>query len=996
MKIFSFLLICLIGLGSTSAQIFKTGISPVPNERSLSSQQDTLKILAVMVNFDKDRDGATFGDGKFGSIYTQNYGNDILDPLPHDKNYFESHLQFVKNYFESVSGGRVIIEFEILPDTFSVSQTMRNYAPDPGDESDLTPLGNFAQEVWTIADQMNPGFRFNEFDVFTIFHAGVGRDISLPGSIGNERDLPSVYLGDRSLKNIFGSSFDGFPVSGGNFKITNSMIIPETESRELNAISGTVLFEISINGLLVASVASHLGLPDLFDTETGLSAIGRFGLMDGQSIFAYNGTFPPEPSAWEKIYLGWAEPVEINPGNYDINLVTRLAATLADTVILKVPINSTEYYLIENRNRDALNNGANVTYVVGVDTIQKTFTKDTTGFQSFDVDSLSGVVISVDEYDWSLPGSGILIWHIDEQVINEKLAENKINTDKNNRGVDVEEADGIQDIGETFITIFGDEVVGEGFQDDMWFSSNESEFFENRFSKNTRPSTRTNSGANSLITISGFSDVANKMSFMVSYGDSLVRTVSSSELNLNSQPDYLTTLVSNSDLLYAVVADSDLVVHNGQVELFSTVNFSAYEPAAVLDEQTDYVVGAIGSFLNIVERNNSQFNFSFTSFGSEISAAPVIKRNAPGQLELYIATANGNVLIYDLQIPGITDSIQFSSGLMIRQVALDENYVSVIGEQNGNSKLVTSTGNEFTFENTAIQVAVTKNKNGEYINVVLTEQNKFYILSGSEILSEFEVASSGKINSFSLGDLKQDGENYIVFSNGGMLEARNLTGASADNFPYVNPVNSAFTSTPLLADFEADNNSEIIAYDDAGNIYAVNGSNANLISGFPISIGSMLPSVPSIYNVGNEFRFSAISQSGLLNVWQFGLTSGDIFWAEKLGNSLNNAFTDAAESSNFISDFMPEERAYNYPNPVYDGETFIRYYVAEDAEISIKIFDLAGDLVKEMNDSAQGGVDNETAWNVNNIQSGVYFAHIEANSVSGKSQSKIIKIAVVK
>ncbi|MCK7524867.1 MAG: hypothetical protein MZV64_48305 [Ignavibacteriales bacterium] len=42
---------------------------------------DTVKILAVMVNFQEDRDGATFGNGKFGSIYSQNYGNDILDPL---------------------------------------------------------------------------------------------------------------------------------------------------------------------------------------------------------------------------------------------------------------------------------------------------------------------------------------------------------------------------------------------------------------------------------------------------------------------------------------------------------------------------------------------------------------------------------------------------------------------------------------------------------------------------------------------------------------------------------------------------------------------------------------------------------------------------------------------------------------------------------------------------------------------------------------------------
>src|SRR5690606_37310942 len=135
---------------------------------------------------------------------------------------------------------------------------------------DFTRTANFSKEAWTIAASMNPGFNFSDYDIFTIFHAGVGRDVSLPGSLGNERDLPSVYLSDRALKEILNNNLTGLPLNrNGEY---NSMIIPETESREVDVIGGRVLFELSINGLLVASVASHLGLPDLFNTETGLSA----------------------------------------------------------------------------------------------------------------------------------------------------------------------------------------------------------------------------------------------------------------------------------------------------------------------------------------------------------------------------------------------------------------------------------------------------------------------------------------------------------------------------------------------------------------------------------------------------------------------------------------------------------------------------------------------------------------------------------------------------
>lgn len=132
-----------------------------------------------------------------------------------------------------------------------------------------------------------------------------------------------------------------------------------------------------------------------------------------------------------KIYLGWKEPIVVEPGNYNLSLTSNTIASLSDTVILKVPLNSTEYYLVENRTRDAYQDGANISYKIGDVVFNKYFEKDTAGFYSFQTDSVDGVVIDVDEFDWALPGSGIIVWHIDENIIVSKIAENKINTDKN-------------------------------------------------------------------------------------------------------------------------------------------------------------------------------------------------------------------------------------------------------------------------------------------------------------------------------------------------------------------------------------------------------------------------------------------------------------------------------------------------------------------------------------------------------------------------------------
>lgn len=1008
-KLISFFV--LISLGSLTAQTFIGKLNPYPAEKpSNSFQVDTIKILGIMSDFQEDQDGATFGNGKFGTMYSRNYGNTILDPLPHDKAYFEAHLEFVKNYFSKVSRGKVIIQYNVLPDVITVSQTMRNYSPLPGSD-DFTPLANYSKEVWTLAGAQVPGFNFSEYDIFTVFHAGVGRDVSLPGSIGNERDLPSVYLSDKALKEVL-SDLTGLPVNReGKY---NSMIIPETESRELQTFGGTFLFQLSINGLLAASVASHLGLPDLFNTETGLSAIGRFGLMDGQAIFAYSGTFPPEPSAWEKIFLGWEVPVTLSPGNYDIGLVTKVASTISDTVILKVPINSSEYYLVENRIRDANNDGAIVRYILSGDTLTKVFTKDTTGFQNFLVDSLAGVIIDVDEFDWAIPnarsvdnnvynpipGGGIVIWHIDENIINTGIEDNKINVDKNNRGIDVEEADGVQDIGERFFTIFGDEIIGEGFIEDYWHASNPARLYRNRFSKDTRPNTNSNSGANSLITFSDFSEIGNRMTFKVNYGDSLISPLFFSNLNLPSAGNRFLNVsaLTNGDYRFNLIADRTLYLINSQGTLTDSVmNFSNFKPASVFWNNSNYVFGANGSLLNLFKDGI----LTSIEVGENISAPPVIVSTLIEQHQVLIGTSSGKVRKFTLDLDSLTTN-QIASTPIIK-IAADGLFYSVITS----NALFDSQGKVFNFNSLSkglekgnninhegtYDLVLTKNKEGNYISIVLFDHDYIYVVSDGELISDFSF-NGGGLRTFSVTDLRRDGENYILIPSGS-VEARNLTGALADNFPFTDSFNFSFLITPLSADFYGDNKPEIISFSSSGNIYAVDAS-GKVVRDFPISAGQELACVPVLFNDRGKISVAVLTDSGSFSAWNIGPTEGTFFWSEEHGNNMNTSFIEAASKTNIVNEFFPKSRVYNYPNPVYESTTNIRYFVAEDSKINIKVFDLAGGFVAELNDDAAGGFDNETVWNVNDIQSGVYLARIEATSSNGKTESNIIKIAIVK
>lgn len=1014
MKYFLLGFLLFFNLGRISAQTFIGEINPFPSSNQIISHDDTLKILAIMVSFQVDQDGTTFGNGKFGTIYSQNYGNDILDPLPHDQSYFESHLQFVQNYYRKVSKGNLHLEFTVLPDTFSVSQRMREFSPSPGSD-DFEPLGDFAIEAWTIADGMYPGFNFSDYELFIIFHAGVGRDVSLPGSIGNERDLPSVYLSDKAFKEIYGSDFEGIPVSGGSFKITNSMIMPETESREQETITGTVLFELTINGLLCASVGSHLGLPDLFDTETGLSAIGRFGLMDGQGIFAYAGTYPPEPSPWSKIRLGWADPFTMEIEGGDVSLITNFAAAMGDTVILKVPLNSSEYFLIENRARDAFDDGSTVTYKVGGNIVTQTFFSDTTGYQSFNVESLSGVILDVDEFDWALPGNGIVIWHIDENVIGEKIEENAINTEKNRRGVDVEEADGVQDIGETFITIFGDEVIGEGTDEDFWHASNPAELYENLFNKETRPNTRTNTSANSLITIKDFSEIGNRMNFKVEYGDSVIKPLFSYSLNttgINSSLSALTNEINYTTFMGLI--DTSLYILD-EAGFVKTINdFSKFKTVGNVINSLNFVYGVVDSTLNIAAANSNVEGS--INLGERITAPLIIIINDDNLPELLVATyemgmplPTGRLRFFNISDDPSNPSIEevIETGLITEQIVAQSDFYAILGrvitmEMMDYWFFSDNLGNYEFVSEIPVYMTLTKDISGNYFSVVITNSLQFtnrkyvYGIRGSEVLFKFAITAYSDFEELALADLKQDGTNYIVVNNGNNVEVYNLTGSMADNFPFTDPEGIGFVGTPLTADFEGDNSSEIISITEDGRIFAIDGGTGKVVPGFPISVGGSVSVTPVLYKANGKTNLAVLNDDNVLSAWSISSVEGKIYWAEEFGNPQNTSFIDAAENTNRINEFFPENRAYNYPNPVYDGSTNIRYYVSEDSRINIKIFDLAGDYVAELNDDATGGMDNETVWNVTDIQSGVYFARIEATSNSGRTEQAVVKIAVVK
>ncbi|MEP7146332.1 MAG: T9SS type A sorting domain-containing protein [bacterium] len=971
--------------------------------RKFVAGSDSIKVVAIMVQFVEDSDGRTSGNGLFdrsNRYYNASTGRDtVIDSPPYDSSYFADHLQFLKNYFAKSSKGKLNLSYDLYGRVINLPRTMEQYSPQRNESN--VKLGNLFQDAWSRADSF---INFSQYDksktAFVIFHAGVGRDVDLTAFFGFDPtpfDLPSVFIGLKNLKEFYGNSYNGFQTSEGLF-IQNSLIIPSTELRELQTSGGTALVELGMNGILTASLGSYLGLPDLFNTSTGVTAIGRFGLMDGQSIFSFNGLFPPEPSAWEKIYLGWVNPVIISSGSNIFSLPTSSKDISRDTSIYKVLMSSKEYFLVENRNRDPENDGQKVytrnrsfndSSVFFSDTIAPE-PKTYYGFVNFNTTLVNGNVTDVQTLDWSLPGvinsqtsyrGGILIWHIDENVIDAKISSNTINNDINHRGVDLEEAKGAQLIGVTFSSPFGN-ITGDGTEVDYWFSGSHkvpSSVYKNAFTPTSFPNSLSYSLANNNISITNFSTIDTLMTFNVSIG-AQIKPISGFPKNVavdtsgNSQAiafDFIGNegeeiFVNSNNKVYGYTSSGSAVDSTVSSGLILN-GFGKYIPTTNTTINHKYIIALADT--GIVFKNDLGQNEFFWSNAQ--SSCPPFSREETDFV--YVGRSDGKIFKYTAD--GISIKVDSAAG-PIRQFSK-------------------TSADTFTYITNANKYLVVGNiSTPTSTDILIVNNSNEFILNGSKINLNYTISriSSSPI----LADINSDGKQEIIFVGDDKIYALNSNGVLIDNFPA--DFNEKITSGISVADINNDNIYDLLFASSDGDLFAY-GIDGRIVSGFPVKIGPNTTSTPALANLNDTLGIVVVSGDGYL----YGFKTNTIYnpskvlWKNYLKDKYlsNNNFV-AGNSPVSISEKLPSDKVYNWPNPVYKNETFIRYYINGTASsVNVKILDLSGELVTTLKGTAFSKADNEVKWDVSSVQSGIYYGVVEAD-IDGSTETKIIKIAVVK
>ena len=311
-------------------------------------------------------------------------------------------------------------------------------------------------------------------------------------------------------------------------------------------------------------------------------------------------------------------------------------------------------------------------------------------------------------------------------------------------------------------------------------------------------------------------------------------------------------------------------------------------------------------------------------------------------------------------------------------------------------------------------------------------------------ISSFKPDSEVK-SAIALGDIDDDGDiEIIAATSNGLLYAWHYDGRQVPGWPVVLP-DAYWVSAPILSDIDGDSKTEIVIGSYGGKIHAYKG-NGVPVEGWPSLLeDKTMLSAPMTLDLIGDMRTELVYTSGFGIVHSLSL-AGDCArnnkkeWAMLLhdpshtnyydsditpsqaikgltdadhidGNNLDGTIEDdsAVSSDELVRTLLDKVKIadaegrssllQNYPNP-FNPETWIPFYLVKEADVSIRIFNINGKLIRILSlGHKEPGLymdrDRAIHWDGKNeageeITSGMYFYTITAGNFSA-TRKMIVK-----
>ncbi|HQO08474.1 MAG TPA: T9SS type A sorting domain-containing protein [Clostridiales bacterium] len=914
-----------------------------------------IKILAVRAEFETDTLNYTTGNGKFNSEYPDTMQ---IDAVPHDKEYFEDQLTFVKNYFESQSKGKTSVPSVTVLDTvLTLPHPIWYYNPNNGDDVLISMLKEFYRDTWSQISG-DTSINFSDFNTFVIFHAGSGQEFN-PGYDETPFDIPSVYLSEKDLSDSLVTAHDGALIS-------NSVILPECEWQTYDG----GWYYAGMNGISCLMFAHRLGIPNLYSSETGKSCIGRFGLMD-QGSANFSGLLPAGASAWVKELTGWSDVEEIEPDGERKNSVP-------DSTIYKINLNADEYLLVENvtAKTPSLNENNSL---IGYDRNgrQIRFYYNENGFQKVESDLNFKTLVSVEDNDFSfgLPARGILVWHIDKRRTTAYNIENNlVNDDYAHRGVYIEEADGSFDIGKDYWLLDNGYGTELGWEYDAFYSDNEVWLEESNrdldnveFSSVSYPRSDTNEGIQTGIKLHGFSFIGRDMYFKCSYEE---------------QENYrlLDPGLGRSVYLPAYQNEGLPPFATGSIRHFFAGQNGNYK---IFDKDSLLFTGNYGDSvsINILPLQIGEGIITVSKDSLRIMITEIISGTsqivpAPGRI---ISQPVGRIIPTESGIYSLNESSAFD---LISGRFKNAEKLSVLSDPDSQPIFITGFDEDSVFSvDTGFSPVLINVKplseDSLYHSIILTDES-----NTQKEQALFAFSKNQKAVNLGWCDIDSDRKIEIISASGNEIYLKNENGVFENGFPVstdLGYISKAYIFEEYIAVIDSSSNYTVIS--SGGDYY---NANVRTMNGWGNNSG-LLKIDDSVYLYNH-------SGKGVLTYHKIG-TGG--LW------DYNNLLNGVVELKDNPENWTPPTTVlsgsvYNWPNPVRGGTTNFRFFNNFPCIVEIDIYDINGNKVESISSEINSSGDYaEIEWDISDVPSGVYNAILKFSSGS-KNKTGKVKVAVIK
>jgi len=680
-------------------------------------------------------------------------------------------------------------------------------------------------------------------------------------------------------------------------------------------------------------------LPDLYDYDNSSNGVGRWSLMAGGSWNGTLGNSPAWPDAWCHVQMGF-----FTPTNVTSDLIGEtITAMTNEANIYKVWKNGSpgkQYFLVQNRQKEG--------------------------------------------YDSALPGSGLLIWHIDENQTTNRNEWYPGNTNSGNYLVALEQADGNFDL---------EKRINNGDARDPFPGTTNN----TQFNFLSSPNSNAYNGEITYVAVENISASSSNMT-------ADIKISQPSEFLQVTSPNGGETWQGNSDQIIKwssngiTSVDIELSTNNGSTW---TSIVSGQDAAA---GQYNWVVPNTPSSNCLIKITDSsdpsasdESNSTFT-----ITPSPVIEVVEPNggeefdvgdQVEIKWTSASVNTVRIHYSVDNgntwqnviiITPS-DGSHNWTIPDNPSTECLIKITDISNSN--VFDQSDDVFTIISNTLAAPQLLSPANNSTNVDLTLDFSWSIVAGAESYT-IDISSDQLFNDVVYSQTTS--ENEIIAVDSFLEGIKYYWRVFAVGVESESPYSDTYSFTTKL--FSPDSLTAEV-YSHTPNKVVLNWKdNSSNETGYKIEkmtskvSWALVDSTSADQTTWSETVTSPFE-------YTYRVKAYTTFTESDYSNTADVVVSSIESGESMPSVYTLEQ---NYPNP-FNPSTQIRFGLPYESNVKLKIYNILGQTVTELlNQSMQSGY-HTIEWNAENLTSGIYFYSIEANSISGsKSFNSVKKMLLVK